>query len=78
MLSKLQNIEKGNHDDKECDKYCKDYKDKFGQELPDCQFKGNKSKIESLIRLLHIDADGKVTESPTSLSTKMKNLFRRK
>ena len=62
MLSKLQNIEKGNHDDKECDKYCKDYKDKFGQELPDCQFKGNKYKIQGLLRKVHIDADGYVTE----------------
>ena len=78
MLSKLQNIEKGNHDDKECDKYCKDYKDQFGQELPNCQFKGNEPKIQRLLRKVQIDADGKVTESPTSLSTKMKNLFRRK
>ena len=34
----------------------------FGQELPDCQFKGNKSKIMNLIRKVKIDADGSVTE----------------
>ena len=45
-----------------CKKYCKKYKRYFGQELPACQFKGNKSKIQSLIRKVHIDADGSVTE----------------
>ena len=58
----LQDIEKGNHDDKECEYYCNDYKERFGQELPDCQFKGNKSKIQNLLRKVHIDADGSVTE----------------
>ena len=62
MLRKLQNIEKGNHDDKECDRYCEDYKDLFDQELPDCQFKGNKYKIQGLLRKVHIGADGYVTE----------------
>ena len=38
------------------------YKDIFSQELPDCQFKGNKSKIQNLIRKVHIDGDGSVTE----------------
>ena len=58
----LQDIEKGNHDDQRCEEYCNDYKERFGQELPDCQFKGNKSKIQSLLRKVHIDADGSVTE----------------
>ena len=61
-LGQLQDIEKGNHDDKACEKYCNAYKDNFGQELPDCEFKGNKSKIQSLIRKVHIDADGSLTE----------------
>ena len=52
----LQHIEKGNHDDKECEKYRIRYKEEFGQELPDCQFKGNKSKIQNLIRKVHISA----------------------
>ena len=58
----LQDIEKGDHDDKKCKKYGADYKTKFGQELPDCQFTGNKSKIQKLIRKVYIDADGSVTE----------------
>ena len=83
----LQDIEKGNHDDEKCKEYCNDYKGKFGQELPNCQFKGNKSKIQDLIRKVHIDSDGSVTEiqfvnktsqGTKSLQTKMKNFFRRK
>ena len=83
----LQDIEKGNHDDYRCEEYCGKYKDIFGQGLPDCQFKGNKSKIQSLLRKVHIDADGSVTEvkfgektsqGTKNLLTKMKNLFRRK
>ena len=62
LSSKLQDIEKGNHEDKECEKYCKSYRERFGLELPDCQFKGNKSKIQNLIRKVQIDADGSVTE----------------
>ena len=58
----LQDIEKGNHDDEKCKEYCNDYKGKFGQELPNCQFKGNKSKIQDLIRKVHIDSDGNVFE----------------
>ena len=62
-LSKLlQDIEKGNHDDKECDRYCKTYKDNFDQELPDCEFKGDKSKIQNLVKKIHIDIDGNMTE----------------
>ena len=53
----LQDIEKGNHDDEKCEKYCKKYKEEFDQELPNCQFKGNKSKIQDLIRKVHIDVD---------------------
>ena len=34
----------------------------FGQEPPECQFKRNKSKIQSLIRKVKIDAAGTVTE----------------
>ena len=56
-------MEKGNHDDKKCEEYCQKYKRDFGQELPDCQFKGNKSKIQNLIRKVIINADGSgVTE----------------
>ena len=58
----LQDIEKGKHNDKECEEYCRKYKIDFGQELPDCQFKGNKSKIQNLIRKVHVDANGRVTE----------------
>ena len=62
MSSQLQNIEKGNHADEECDRYCKRYKDHFDQELPDCQFKGNKSKIQHLLNKVVIDRVGNVTE----------------
>ena len=58
----LQDIEKGKHDNEKCEEYCEEYKRWFDQELPDCQFKGNKSKIQSLIRKVKIDADGSVTE----------------
>ena len=58
----LQDIEEGKHDDEECEEYCRRYKGMFDQELPDCQFKGNKSKIQSLIRKVQICADGSVTE----------------
>ena len=52
----LQDIEKGNHDDEKCEEYCYRYNDWFDQELLDCQFKGNKSKIQNLIRKVHISA----------------------
>ena len=29
---------------------------------PDCQFKGNKSKIQKLIKKVHVDENGSVTE----------------
>ena len=58
-----------------CEEYCGKYKDIFGQGLPDCQFNGNKykkfgngwvmvgnEKIQKLIRKVHIDEDGNVTE----------------
>ena len=60
LSSYLLDIVKGFHDDKRCEKYCRKYKNWFDQELPDCQFKGNKSKIRSLIRKLHFNADGSV------------------
>ena len=87
MSSMLQDIEKGNHNDKACQEYCRRYKEIFGQNLPNCRFKGNKSKIQDLIRKVHIDSDGSVTEiqfvnktsqGTKSLQTKMKNFFRRK
>ena len=75
FLGELRNIEKGNHDDYFCEEYCQRYKKRYGQELPDCQFKGNKykklgngwvmvgnEKIQKLIRKVHIDEDGNVTE----------------
>ena len=63
VISKLlHNIEKGNHDDKWCEEYCKDYEDIFGQKLPDCQFKGNKAEIQKLIKKVHVDVKGNVTE----------------
>ena len=49
-----------------CEKHRKGYKG-LGQEIPDCEYKGNKSKIQSLIRKVHIDAaniNGSVTEVP--------------
>ena len=46
---------KGKHDNEACEAYCQDYKAEFGQKLPDCEFKGNKSKIQKLIRKVHID-----------------------
>ena len=66
-LSKLfQDIEKGIHNDKKCTKYYRDYKEKFHEfhqkNLPNCQFKGNKFKIQNLIRKIKIDLDGNVTE----------------
>ena len=62
VLTKLQDIEKGNHNDEECEKYCKDYKALFGQKLPECQYKGNPNKIQSLIRKVQVNRDGNVTE----------------
>ena len=58
----LHDIEEGKHDDEECEEYCQKYKRWFGQELPNCQFKGQKSQIQSLLRKVKIDADGSVTE----------------
>ena len=54
LSSKLQDIEKGNHDDEACEEYCDEYEEEFSQELADCQFKGNKSKNQKLIRKVHI------------------------
>ena len=76
----MQNIEKGNHDDKECKEYRKKYIHRFDQELP-CEYKGNNSKIQKLLRKVQIDQNGSVTEiqfESKSLQTKLKNLFRRK
>ena len=56
----LQDIEKGNHDDIKCEEYLQYYKGWFRQELPDCQFRGNKSKIQNLLQKVHIDTDGSV------------------
>ena len=64
----------GIHNDQECEEYCEEYIDWFGkwfdedykniidQKLPFCQFKGNKSKIQNLIRKVQIDKNGRVTE----------------
>ena len=62
MATNLQDIEKGHHDDKECEKYRQYYKMDFDQDLPDCEYKGNKSKIQKLIRKVQIDENGIVTE----------------
>ena len=62
FLCELRNIEQGNHDDYFCEEYCQRYKNRFKQELPDCEFKGNKSKIQKLIKKVHIDENGIVTE----------------
>ena len=87
MSSVFQDIEKGNHDDEKCEKYRKNYNNIFGQKLPNCRFKDNKSKIQNLIQKVHINANGSVTEvqfenktskETKSLQTKMKNFFRRK
>ena len=85
--NKLQDIEKGNHDDEECEEYRKQHKANSDQELPDCEYKRNKSKIQQLLQKVHIGTNGTVTEiqfdikkndESKSLQTKMKNLFRRK
>ena len=55
----LQDIEIGNHK-YGCYEYCRNYTRYFGQELPNCQF--NKFKIQNLIKKVHIDNDGSVTE----------------
>ena len=75
LSSMLQDIEKGNHDDEKCEEYCRNYKKDFGHELPDCQFKGNKSKIQNLLKIQIVKENSQGTKS---LLTKMKNLFRRK
>ena len=63
MYSKLlQDIEKGKHDNEKCEEYCQIYKNRFKQELPECEFKGNKSKIQKLIQKVYIDKNGIVTE----------------
>ena len=45
-----------------CEEYHKNYKIRFDQELPDCEYKGNKSKIQKLLRKVQIDANGIATE----------------
>ena len=83
----LQDIEKGIHDDDSCENHRRKYKNNFRQDLPDCEYKGNKSKIQKLIRKVQIDESGIVTEiqfdnkkndDSKSLRTKLKNFFRRK
>ena len=58
----LANIENGIHYDDECDSYCKRFEDRFDQVLPECRFKGNRSKIQGLITKVHVNADGTSTE----------------
>ena len=58
----LNDIEKGNYADLWCEKYRERYKVSYGQELPDCEYKGNNAKIQKLLRKVHIDANGTVTE----------------
>ena len=61
-LSKLlKDIGNGKHDDRKCKKHCKQHMDFYGLEL-ECEFKGNESKIQKLIRKVHVDANGVVTE----------------
>ena len=63
MLSNiLQDIEKGNHIDERCEEYRNYYEVKFGQKLPNCQFKGNQSQIRKLIKKVHVNANGSETE----------------
>ena len=50
------------HDDAVCEKYHKYYKNRFDQELSDCEYKENKSKIQKLLRKVQIDANGIATE----------------
>ena len=45
-----------------CETYCQRYNNIFGHEHPRCQFKGQKSQIQNLIRKVKVDADGSVTE----------------
>ena len=75
LSSLLEDIEKGNHDDEKCEENCRNYKKDFGHELPDCQFKGNQSKIQNLLKTQFVK---ETSQGTRSLLTKMKNLFRRK
>ena len=52
-----------------CEVYYKDYAERFGQELPACEYKGNKSKIQELIQKIHIDANGSVIEAKFDIET---------
>ena len=58
----MQDIEKGNHDEEECEKDRKRYKLSYRQEVPNCEYKENKSKIQKLLGKVQIDANGIVTE----------------
>ena len=61
IASKLRDIENGNHNDEKCEEFSKRYKDRFGQRS-DCEFRSSKSKIQKLVRKIHVDADGSVTD----------------
>ena len=56
-----------------CEEYCLKFKENYvsydlwlqhkeNRELPDCQFRGNKSEIQRLLKKGHIDSDGILTE----------------
>ena len=52
----LNEIVKGKHDDNICNEYCRKYKDTWNQEIH-CQFKNDKSKIQSLVRKIHFKSE---------------------
>ena len=62
LRTALEEISLGFHDDENCIDFELEYANEVGQELPVCQFKANKSKIQSLIRKVHVDANGSVKE----------------
>ena len=43
-----------------CERHREIYKKRFGQDLPDCEYKGNMSKVQKLIRKILIDGNGQI------------------
>ena len=57
--SLLQDVQEGKHDDIKCQMYCEKYQRIFGKALA-CEFEGNKSQIQKLIRKVQVNADENV------------------
>ena len=65
----LQDIDKGTHNDKLCECYRNKYQNRYGQELPDDEFKGNKSKIQNLIRKVHVTEESVILNLTAELAS---------